>query len=29
MAIMYRTETYSGSGERRFAHVLQFELFEL
>ena len=29
MNIMYRTETYSGSLERRFAHVLRFELFEL
>lgn len=26
---MYRTETYSGSLERRIAHVLRFELFEL
>ena len=29
MAVLYRTETYSGSLERRFAHVLRFELFEL
>lgn len=29
MAVMYRTETYSGSLERRIAHVLRFELFEL
>ncbi len=29
MAILYRTETYSGSLERRFTHVLRFELFEL
>lgn len=29
MAVMYRTESYSGSGERRFAYVLRFELFEL
>lgn len=29
MTIMYRTETYSGSYERRFNHVLQFEVFEL
>lgn len=26
---MYRTETYSGSLERRFAYVLQFEVFVL
>lgn len=29
MPIMYRTETYSGSRERRFDYVLQFEVFEL
>lgn len=29
MAVLYRTETYSGSLERRIAHVLRFELFEL
>ena len=29
MAVLYRTEAYSGSLERRFAHVLRFELFEL
>lgn len=29
MNIMYRTETYSGSLERRIAYVLRFELFEL
>ena len=29
MTIMYRTETYSGSLERRFAHVLCYELFTL
>lgn len=29
MPIMYRTETYSGSRERRFEYVLQFEIFEL
>lgn len=29
MAVMYRTETYSGSLERRIAYVLRFELFEL
>ena len=29
MNMMYRTETYSGSLERRFAYVLQFEVFVL
>ena len=29
VTIMYRTETYSGSLERRFAHVLCYELFTL
>ena len=29
MTIMYWTETYSGSLERRFAHVLCYELFTL
>ena len=29
MKRMYRTETYSGSLERRFAYVLQFEVFVL
>lgn len=29
MTIMYRTESYSGSYERRFNHVLRFEVFEL
>lgn len=29
MTIMYRTETYSGSLERRFTHVLRYELFVL
>lgn len=29
MSVLYRTETYSGSLERRFAHVLRFELFVL
>ncbi len=29
MSVLYRTETYSGSLERRFAYVLRFELFVL
>ena len=29
MAVMYRTEVYSGSTKRYFDDVLRFELFEL